>query len=211
MQKKWAKGRGFTVIELLIVIVVIAILTTITAVSYNGLQMRSRLSKIETDITTVQKLIEAYKARNGVYPITAANLNPDWGTTTAWSDANCTAGAKRADWVPDLSTALPQSQPTNWGVGGYLGCYIYVSNGTVYVLSAWNMLKDPQTEKMYRRVGLREMDPSHLYAMFYLCNLNEIGGLISGVYNANLDYYKHSYTVSNIKASDCGETPPAGA
>ena len=211
MQKTWAKGKGFTIIELLIVIAIIAILTTITAVAYSGLQARSRLAKIETDITTVQKIIEAYKARNGKYPITAPVFNPDWGTTTAWSDSNCTAGAKRTDWVPDLSTALPQSNPTNWGVGGYLGCYLYTSDGTSYILSAWNMLKDSQTEKMYRRVGLREMDPSHWYAMFYMCNHSELGGVFSGVYDVNKDYYKRSYTVSNMTASNCVETPPSGA
>jgi prepilin-type N-terminal cleavage/methylation domain-containing protein len=212
MQKTWLKGKGFTIIELIIVIAIIAILTAITAVIYTGVQTRSRVTKAENDIKAVQKLVEAYKARNGTYPVTTAGaFNPDWGTSTAWSDSGCPAGVKKVDWVPGLSSPLPQSQPTTWGVGGYLGCYIYTSNGTVYVLSAWNMLKDPQKETMYRRVGFREMDPSHWYAMFYLCNYPGIDGVLSGSYNANMDYYKHSYTVSNMTASDCAETPPSGA
>jgi prepilin-type N-terminal cleavage/methylation domain-containing protein len=209
MKKTWEKRRGFTIIELLVVIAIISILTAITAAVYTGVQTRSRLGKIETDIKTVQKLVESYKARNGKYPITAAVLNPDWVTPTAWTDRNCAVGSKKVDWVPDLSTSLPQSTPTNAGVANMPGCYTYTSDGTIYILSAWNMLADPQTSKMYRRVGLREMNPTPGSQLFYLCNYANINGTISGAYNINNDYYKHSYTVSNI--TNCNETPQAGA
>lgn len=209
MQKPRPNGKGFTIIELIVVIVIISILTAITAVVYNGIQVRSRLTKVESDITAVQRSIEAYKARNGTYPITAASLNPDWGTVTARTDANCSFGTHTADWVPNLSTSLPQSNPTYKGVNGFVGCYEYVSDGTSYVLSGWNMLDSPQTDTMYRRLGFRETDPSH-YNHFYICNHTGIGG-VSGTYNINIDYYKRSYTVSNITSTLCNETPPAGA
>ena len=213
MQKKWLSGdSGFTIIELLIVIAIIAILTMITAVGYNGLQMRSRLSKMETDITAVQKLIEAYKARNGTYPITATNLTPDWITSKALTDADCPVGVHRADWVPDLTASLPQSQPTSWGVEEQPGCYLYASDGRIYVISAWNMLRDPQTEKMYRRLGFREMHPAQSGAQTYLCNYpSSINGLVNGVYMLDRDYYKRSLTLSNITSADCDETPLPGA
>jgi prepilin-type N-terminal cleavage/methylation domain-containing protein len=211
MQKLWAKNRGFTVIELLVVIVIIAILAAITTVVYTGVQTRSRLAKIETDIKTVHKLIEAHKARTGSYPITASSLNVDWVSPTARTDGNCSFGVKRIDWVPGLSTTLPQSQPTTAGVNGLAGCYTYTSDGTLYILSAWNMLGDPQTQKFYRRVGLRETDPDHSGQLFFLCNFGNLNGTINGVYDINKDYYKHSYTISNITSSTCDETPQAGA
>lgn len=128
--KVWAKRQsGFTIVELLIVIVVIGILAAIVIVAYNGIQNRARQVKAESDITNAQKLIEAYYAINGIYPVTASSLNPDWGTATARTDDNCPSGTSTADWIPGLNTSLPQSTPIN-NVAGLPGCYMYVSDGT---------------------------------------------------------------------------------
>jgi len=205
------KTRGFTVVELLIVVATIAILAGIVIVAYNGVQTRAKLGKIQADLKTVQKMVETYKTFNGTYPVTNASLNPDWGTSTGRTDAKCSVGTKTSDWVPGLNASLPQSDGTSTGVGGYPGCYIYVSDGTSYVISAWNMLKDVQTSTMYRRLGLREMDPSHTSGIFYICNHTAVGGNPSGTYSASLDYYKHSMTISNITSGLCNETPPSGA
>lgn len=208
---QYKKTRGFTIVELLIVIVTIAILAGIIIVAYNGVQTKARMAKIEADLNNVQKLVETYKTFNGTYPITNASLNPDWGTSTARTDANCSVGTKTADWVPGLGTSLPQSDGKGKGVGGYPGCYLYVSDGTSYVISAWNALTDAQNSVMYRRLGFREMDPSHVSSIFYICNHPNIGGMATGTYDITTDYYKHSMTISNITSALCSETPPAGA
>jgi prepilin-type N-terminal cleavage/methylation domain-containing protein len=209
--KVWAtqKRAGFTIVELLIVIVVIGILAAIAIVAYNGVQSRAKQAKIQSDLSNVQKLVESYYAINGTYPITATALNIDWGTNTARSDANCSYGTQAADWVPGLDSSLPQSSVSS-GVGGNPGCYMYVSNGTYYVISAWNMLDTPQTTTMYRRLGMRETD-SWPNNQFYVCNHVNIGGNTGGTYDINEDYYKYSMTVSNITSANCDETPPAGA
>lgn len=49
--------KGFTIVELLIVIVVIAILATIVIVAYNGIQERARATKIEADLGQIEKAI----------------------------------------------------------------------------------------------------------------------------------------------------------
>lgn len=60
--------RGFTIVELLIVIVVIAILAAITVVAYNGIQERSRNTQTIQAATEYAKALQAYKAINGAYP-----------------------------------------------------------------------------------------------------------------------------------------------
>ncbi len=59
---------GFTIVELLIVIVVIAILAAITTVAYNGIQTRAKNAGRLSEVTTVIKVLESYKAFNGDYP-----------------------------------------------------------------------------------------------------------------------------------------------
>ena len=66
---KWAqKQSGFTIVELLIVVVVIAILAAITIVSYNGIQNRAKLSAVQSDLSAASKKIELYKVDKGIYP-----------------------------------------------------------------------------------------------------------------------------------------------
>lgn len=63
--------RGFTIVELLIVIVVIAILATISIVAYNGIQKRTNQSVVKNDFATIRKTLEMYKITNGSYPTSA--------------------------------------------------------------------------------------------------------------------------------------------
>jgi type II secretion system protein G len=63
------KQRGFTIVELLIVIVVIAILATISIVAYSGIQQRARDTIRLSDIKTLSKAIELFYADNGNYPM----------------------------------------------------------------------------------------------------------------------------------------------
>lgn len=60
--------RGFTIVELLIVIVVIGILAAITIVAYNGVQQRSRDSRRDSDMHTLKTALEMYQVDNATYP-----------------------------------------------------------------------------------------------------------------------------------------------
>ncbi|MBM3210346.1 prepilin-type N-terminal cleavage/methylation domain-containing protein [Candidatus Saccharibacteria bacterium] len=63
-----ARQRGFTIVELLIVIVVIAILAAITIVAYNGIQERAKNSQTTSALTAWMKALELYKIDNERYP-----------------------------------------------------------------------------------------------------------------------------------------------
>lgn len=58
---------GFTIVELLIVIVVIGILAAITIVAYNGIQARAQNTSVQNDLTAMAKKIELEAADTGSY------------------------------------------------------------------------------------------------------------------------------------------------
>jgi type IV pilus assembly protein PilA len=65
---KQIKSKGFTIVELLIVIVVIAILAAITIVAYNGIQQRAHTTAQKTTAENLAKKIEAFNSINNAYP-----------------------------------------------------------------------------------------------------------------------------------------------
>lgn len=62
------QNQGFTIVELLIVIVVIGILAAIVLTTFRGVQETARDQTRETDIQSIHKQIEAYYAENTTYP-----------------------------------------------------------------------------------------------------------------------------------------------
>lgn len=63
------RSGGFTIVELLIVIVVIGILAAITIVAFNGIQNRATATTIKNDLAQIHKKIELYKAETSNYPV----------------------------------------------------------------------------------------------------------------------------------------------
>lgn len=76
------KQKGFTIVELLIVIVVIGILVALVVTTFSGIQKKARDTERQTDIKAIHGQVEAYLAQKGVYP-TLTEINDD-----AWVTAN---------------------------------------------------------------------------------------------------------------------------
>lgn len=91
---QWAvKQKGFTVVELLIVIVVIAILAAITIVSYNGVTRMANESTVQSSIQSVRQKIATYATEHAEsYPASLADIGI--------SDTNLTT----FDYVVNTST-----------------------------------------------------------------------------------------------------------
>lgn len=90
---------GFTIVELLIVIVVIAILAAITIVAYNGVQNRSRTSAGLSNANTIIKKAEIFNSLYNSYPTycqlvtnTAAPTGSPTGGTGLGTSTPCVAG-----------------------------------------------------------------------------------------------------------------------
>lgn len=66
--KKRIDRTGFTIVELLIVIVVIAILASVTIVAYNGIQNRAAVSALMSDLRNAAGQLEMDRVSLGTYP-----------------------------------------------------------------------------------------------------------------------------------------------
>jgi prepilin-type N-terminal cleavage/methylation domain-containing protein len=76
------KQEGFTIVELLIVIVVIGILAAITIVAYNGIQNRGKTAAAASAATNAVKKTEAYNVETSGYPAQASTLTGAASTTS---------------------------------------------------------------------------------------------------------------------------------
>lgn len=132
----WAKNRhsGFTIVELLIVIVVIAILAAITIVAFNGIQTRARDNTRISDLKNLQKIVELYKAENGVYPL-PTNGSMQW-------TGNCPVFGNVTNYISGISSITTSNLPLDprWK-GAENKCYLYRSNGTDYMFLAWQSME----------------------------------------------------------------------
>lgn len=103
--------RGFTIVELLIVVVIIAILAAITIVAYNGIQARAKTSSAQSTANSVAKKAEIYNTDDTTtgYPDTLAKLTGAAATATYALQASSVV----------LQTSAPTSASPQNGVAFY--------------------------------------------------------------------------------------------
>jgi len=139
--RKYTTSSGFTIVELLIVIVVIAILAAISIVAYTGIQQRARDSERTAELNSLQKALELYHVDTGGYPrcgSTGPNTPPVLSSGVATS---CLTD----ELVPNYISAVP-ADPTSadpyryWYAAGYTktGTTTFVSSPVAdnYILGA---------------------------------------------------------------------------
>jgi type IV pilus assembly protein PilA len=75
------RNQGFTIVELLIVIVVIGILALLVITTYSGIQAKARNAKRQNDVASLQTQIEAFFSQNGYYPSLTDLNSITWRST----------------------------------------------------------------------------------------------------------------------------------
>lgn len=137
--------KGFTLVELLIVIVVLGILTSISIVAYNGSQGRARDSIRQNDISELAKGLELYYLDNHKYPVSGGAT----ATTNTW---NTTADASWATLVTALKPYMDNNVPSD--PKSTAGANIMTPNGYNYAYFSNNSTADcgAGTNQMYMLV-----------------------------------------------------------
>jgi prepilin-type N-terminal cleavage/methylation domain-containing protein len=121
---------GFTLIEIMVTITIIAILTAIAIPIYNNQRKKANIASIKEDVVNTAILVEQDKARNGSYSATLPAQNNGKGGTETLNSGGVTLN------IVLLSARTP---PTACIQGSYTG-YTAAADKYYYIMSE-KMLK----------------------------------------------------------------------
>ena len=125
---KQTSSRGFTIVELLIVVVVIAILAAITIVSYNGIQNRAKSAAAQAAASQAFKKITLWQIEN---PSTSPDLNT-FNTLVGNSNASkyqYTQGANGAFCITATENSISYKVSETLSTPALGGCPGHNANG----------------------------------------------------------------------------------
>ncbi|HAZ16531.1 MAG: hypothetical protein A3H59_02750 [Candidatus Jacksonbacteria bacterium RIFCSPLOWO2_02_FULL_43_9] len=119
--------HGFTLVELLVVISIIALLSSLATASFNSARKKARNAKRMSDLKTISLALELYYDTNNAYPITGVNtFRSECAAWGSYTPANVALGL-----VPTYIATFP-SDP-KMIITANTSCYLYRSDtGTAY-------------------------------------------------------------------------------
>ncbi len=144
------RQRGFTLVELIIVIVVIGILAAIILVAYGGITNSANDAAVKSDLSNVAKTLELWRADSGsnTYPINTSGLN-------AMKAAGHSLNASKSSYQTD-------------NTHNFLYCYGDPNDGSSYSLAAYSK----SGKRFYisnTSGGVKEFSPTSWTSMTVVC------------------------------------------
>ncbi len=132
-------SSGFTLIELMVVISIIAILSSVLYANFGAGRTQSRDAERKADLRNLQNAIDLYKNKYGRYPA-GCNAASSWSGQKGSSYA-CTSGSDQyiVNLAPEFIPTLPIDPKLNGANSGY--AYTTNVTGTVYKIMAKNTVE----------------------------------------------------------------------
>lgn len=122
-------SKGFTLIELMVVVTILAILSTAAVAVYGNVQKNSRFAKRVSDLENIHSALGLYREDNDHYPISTV-----WRSECAIDGVGGNLSAN--DVIPGLTPKYVQGFPSDpqMDKANKTSCYMYISNdlGTEY-------------------------------------------------------------------------------
>ena len=108
-RKRLSNRKGFTLVELLVVISIIGILSAIAIPKFESANKSARGAKIQADLRTIDSAIQIYYASAGSYPSTVAVLS---GAGMLAAEPTAPVG----DWATRKATGSVASGTTTYSI-----------------------------------------------------------------------------------------------
>lgn len=160
------KNSGFTIVELLVVIVVIGILAAITIVNYTGISAKANIATVQADLANASKKISMYYAQYGEYP----HINSISGCPEAPStiDNNyCIKFSNGSDFVYQYKTSTSYDLVATKGTASYKvsdgGSPVDVSGNLTPITAIGSIIGIAQTSQILTAGSLTPSDATVSY------------------------------------------------
>ncbi len=105
--EKAGRRRGFTLVELLVVIVVLAVLAAIVLPKFMDSSTRSRESALMSDLKLLRNAVATFQTDTGTYPATMAGLAATSAPATGLDKAGVAANITATDWHGPYVQSVP--------------------------------------------------------------------------------------------------------
>ena len=146
--RPYNSSSGFTLTEILVVIVIISILALIGVANFSDTSASARDAERQTDLKNLQNALETYKNRVGRYPA-GCNSNANWSGQLGTSyECSTTRGAELStngtgQYIIGLAPEYISVLPSDSKLKGLNSGYVYRTNieGTVFKLKAYNTVE----------------------------------------------------------------------